>query len=69
MVTFNGNTYVTVLSCYSLTNVSSEDERQAADFAKLTKSISKRNVILVGDMIAKVGETNAKGPVYNEKNQ
>ena len=59
---------MTVISCYS-PNVSSEDERQALyeDLMELTKSIPKHNVILEGgETNAKVGETNAKGWVYND---
>lgn len=68
IATFNGNPAVTVISCYSPTNVSSVEEREEfyVELAELTKNIPKHNVILVGgDMNAKIGENDAKGSVYN----
>ena len=68
VATFNGNPAVTIISCYSPTNVSTEDDRQSfyADLSELTKAIPKHNVILVGgDMNAKIGMREAKGSVYN----
>ena len=69
IATFNGNPAVTVISCYSPTNVSTVDEKEEfyAELAELTKNIPKHNVILIGgDMNARIGESDAKGSVYNE---
>ena len=63
VATFNGNPSTTVISCYSPTN--SSDEQDAADFysdlTELTKAIPKHNVILVGgDMNAKINQIDPK---------
>ena len=68
IATFNGNPAVTVISCYSPTNVSPVEEREEfyIELAELTKKIPKHNVTLIGgDMNAKIGENDAKGSAYN----
>ena len=68
VATFNGNPAITVISCYSPTNVASKEDKDTfyAELTELTKSIPKHNVILIGgDMNARIGKKDAKGSVYN----
>ena len=69
IATFNGNPAVTVISCYSPTNVSNVDDREEfyAELSELTKAVPKHNVLLIGgDMNGKIGASDAKGSVYNK---
>ena len=63
IATFNGNSKVTVVSCYSPTDCSEEEEAQ--DFydqlTELIKQVPKHNVLIGGDMNAKIGTEECKG--------
>ena len=57
--TFNGNPRVTIISCYSPTNVSEETELVAFynEPSSLVRSIPKHNVLVIGgDMNAQIGK-------------
>ena len=61
---FNGNPKVTVVSCYSPTNCSEEEEAQEfyAQLTELIKQVPKNNVLLIGGaMNAKIGTEDCKG--------
>ena len=69
IATFIGNPAVTVISCYSPTNVSNVDGREEfyAELSELTKAVPKHSVLLIGgDMNGKIGASDAKGSVYNK---
>ena len=69
IATFIGNPAVTVISCYSPTNVSNVDGREEfyAELSELTKAVPKHSVLLIGgDMNGKIGASYAKGSVYNK---
>ena len=54
-VMFNGNPSTTIISCYSLTNVS--DETDLIVLYKIVRSILKHNVLIIGgDMNAQMGK-------------
>ena len=58
-VTFNGNPRATIISCYSPTNVSGENELVAFydELSSLVRSILKHNVLVIGgDMNAQIGK-------------
>ena len=64
IATFNGNPKVTVVSCYSPTNCSEEEEAQEFydQLAELVKQVHKHNVLLIGrDMNVKIGTEDCKG--------
>ena len=55
--TFNGNPKATIISCYSPTNVSEENEIVTfyEDLSSLVRSIPKHNLLLIGgDMNAQI---------------
>ena len=57
VATFNGNHRATIISCYSLTNISEEIELIAFydDLSSLVRSIPKHNVLVIGgDMNAQI---------------
>ena len=69
LATFIGNPAVTVISCYSPTNVSKVDDREEfyAELSELTKAVPKHNVLVIGgDMNGKIGTGDATGSVYNK---
>ena len=58
--TFNGNPRATIISCYSPTNVSEENELVAFydELSSLVRSIPKHNMLVIGgDMNAQIGKT------------
>ena len=71
IVTFNGNPKVTVVSCYSPTNCSEEEEAQEFydQLTELIKQVPKHNVMLIdGDMNAKIGTEDCKGDILHINN-
>ena len=57
--TFNGNPKATIISCYSPTNVSEENEIVTfyEDLSSLVRSIPKHNLLVIGgDMNALIGK-------------
>ena len=57
--TFNGNPKATIISCYSPTNVSEENEIATfyEDLSSLVRSIPKHNLLVIGgDMNAQIGK-------------
>ena len=57
--TFNGNPKATIISCYSPTNVSEENEIVTfyEDLSSLVRSIPKHNLLVIGgDMNAQIGK-------------
>ena len=64
IATFNGNPKATVVSCYSSTNCSVEEEAQElyVQLTELIKQVPKHNVLLIGgDMNVKIGTEDCKG--------
>ena len=63
-VTFNGNPWATIISCYSPTNVSEETELVAFydELSSLVHNIPKHNILVIGgDMNAKIYTTHQIG--------
>ena len=59
VATFNGNPRATIVSCYSPTNVSEENEIVTFydELSSLVRSIPKHNMLVIGgDMNAQIGE-------------
>ena len=59
VATFNGNPSATIISCFSLTNVSEETELIAFydELSTLVRSIPKHNVLIIGrDTNAQIGK-------------
>ena len=57
--TFNGNPKATIISCYSLTNVSEKTELVTfyEELSSLERSIPKHNMLVIGgDMNAQIGK-------------
>ena len=57
--TFNGNPRATIISCYSPTNVSEENELVTFydELSSLVRSIPKHNMLVIGgDMNAQIGK-------------
>ena len=57
--TFNGNPSATIISCYSLTNVSEETDLISFydELSLLVRNILKHNVLVIGrDMNTQIGE-------------
>ena len=59
VATFNGNPRATIVSCYSPTNVSEENEIVTFydELSSLVRSIPKHNMLVIGgDMNAQIGK-------------
>ena len=59
VATFNGNPRATIISCYSPTNVSEENEIVTFydELSSLVRSIPKHNMLVIGgDMNAQIGK-------------
>ena len=73
VATFNGNPRATIISCYSPTNVSEENELLAFydELSSLVRSIPKHNVLVIGgDMTAQIGKNgNHKYSLHNSSNR
>ena len=71
--TFNGNHKATIISCYSPTNVSEENEIVTfyEDLSSLVRSIPKHNLLVIGgDMNAQIGKNrNNKYILHNVSNR
>ena len=71
--TFNGNPKATIISCYSPTNVSEENEIVTfyEDLSSLVRSIPKHNLLVIGgDMNAQIGKNrNNKYSLHNASNR
>ena len=71
--TFNGNPKATIISCYSPTNVSEENEIVTFydDLSSLVRSIPKHNLLVIGgDMNAQIGKNrNNKYSLHNASNR
>ena len=70
---FNGNPKATIISCYSLTNVSEETELVAFydGLSSLVRSIPKHNLLVIGgDMNTQIGKNrNNKYSLHNTSNR
>ena len=67
--TFSRNPAVTIISCYSPTNASNDEEKGQfyTELTELTRSIPKHNIILIGgDMNARIGKRKAQGSTCNK---
>ena len=73
VATFNGNSSATIISCYSLTNVSEEADLIAFynELSSLVRSILKDDVLVIGgDMNAQIGKNvNNKFNLPNSSNK
>ena len=73
VATFNGNPSITIISCYSPTNVSEETDLITFynKLSSLVRSILKHNVLVIdGDMNAQIGKTvNHKFSLHNSSNR
>ena len=73
VATFNGNPRATIISCYSLTNVTEETELIAFydELSSLVRSILKHCVLVIGwDMNAQIGKNeNNKYSLHNTPNR
>ena len=71
--TFNGNPRITIISCYSPTNVSEETELYAFydELSSLVRSIPKHNLLVIGgDMNAQIGTNgNNRYSFHNTSNR
>ena len=71
--TFNGNPRATIISCYSPTNVSEENELDTFydELSSLVRSIPKHNMLVFGgDMNALIGKNgNNKYSLHNTSNR
>ena len=71
--TFNGNPRATIISCYSPTNVSEENEIVTFydELSSLVRSIPKHNMLVIGgDMNAQIGKNrNNKYSLHNTSNR
>ena len=71
--TFSGNPRATIISCYSPTNVSEENELVAFydELSSLVRSIPKHNMLVIGgDMNAQIGKNrNNKYSLHNTSNR
>ena len=70
---FNGNPRATIVSCYSPTNVSEENEIVTFydELSSLVRSIPKHNMLVIGgDMNAQIGKNgNNKYSLHNTSNR
>ena len=65
--TFNGNPRATIVSCYSPTNVSEENEIVTFydELSSLVRSIPKHNMLVIGgDMNAQIGKNRNNIYIY-----
>ena len=73
VATFNGNPRATIVSCYSPTNVSEENEIVTFydELSSLVRSIPKHNMLVIGgDMNAQIGKNgNNKNSLHNTSNR
>ena len=73
VATFNGNPRTTIVSCYSPTNVSEENEIVTFydELSSLVRSIPKHNMLVIGgDMNAQIGKNgNNKYSLHNTSNR
>ena len=73
VATFNGNPRATIISCYSPTNVSEENEIVTFydELSSLVRSIPKHNMLVIGgDMNAQIGKNgNNKYSLHNTTNR
>ena len=73
VATFNGNPSITIISCYSPTNISEETDLIAFynELSSLVHSIPKYNVLVIGgDMNAQIGKNvNHKFSLHNSSNR
>ena len=73
VATFNGNPRATIVSCYSPTNVSEENEIVTFydELSSLVRSIPKHNILVIGgDMNAQIGKNgNNKYSLHNTSNR
>ena len=73
VATFNGNPRATIISCYSPTNVSEENEIVTFydELSSLVRSIPKHNMLVIGgDMNAQIGKNgNNKYSLHNTSNR
>ena len=73
VATFNGNPRATIVSCYSPTNVSEENEIVTFydELSSLVRSIPKHNMLVIGgDMNAQIGKNgNNKYSLHNTSNR
>ena len=71
--TFNDNSKATIISCYSPTNVSEENEIVTfyEELSSLVRSIPKHNLLVIGgDMNAQIGKNrNNKYSLHNTSNR
>ena len=70
--TFNGNPRATIISCYSPTNVSEENELVTFydELSSLVRSIPKHMLVIGGDMNAQIGKNgNNKYSLHNTSNR
>ena len=71
--TFNGNPRATIISCYSPTNVSEENELVIFydELSSLVRSIPKHNMLVIsGDMNTQIGKNgNNKYSLHNTSNR
>ena len=71
--TFNGNPKATIISCYSPTNVSEENELITfyEELSSRVRSIPKHNLLVIGgDMNAQIGKSrNNKYSLHNTSNR
>ena len=69
VATFQGNPRTTVISCYSPTNVSAEEEVETfyEDLSSLVKAIPKHNVLVIGgDLNAQLGPSDQHKTAYHQ---
>ena len=68
--TFNGNSKATIISCYSPTNVSGENEIVTfyEELSSLVRSIPKHNLLVIGgDMNAQIGKKETTNTAYTTR--
>ena len=69
IASFNGNPAVTIISCYSPTNVALDEDKDKfyKELTLVTRAIPKHNVLLIGgDFNSKIGTRDATGSVFND---
>ena len=69
IASFNGNPAVTIISCFSPTNVSDEEDKDEfyTEPTTITRPIPKHNILLVGgEMNTRIEKMDVMGFVYND---